>query len=108
MQSRMRFRNVLALFLCTAVALITSSACTKAEHTSSTQLVVSSSALPKQDDQQAGQEQLEDTVNTYNQEIESDPQNANAFLQRGIAYHDLGNYGQAIDDFSSRISLEPT
>jgi tetratricopeptide (TPR) repeat protein len=50
---------------------------------------------------------FEEFFEDYNQAIRLDPNNAKAFLNRGLAYYDIGQYQQAIEDYNQSISLAP-
>ena len=41
-------------------------------------------------------------IKGYNKAIEIDPQDAEAYCNRGNATSDLGNYQEAIEDYSNR------
>lgn len=43
-----------------------------------------------------------------NQAIADDPNNATAYLQRGLAFNHLEEYDRAIADFSAAIRIDPT
>ena len=48
-----------------------------------------------------------EAIEFYTKEIESDPQNAKAFSERGIIWIHKGEYGKAIADFSEAIQFGP-
>lgn len=65
-----------------------------------------------EDDYQAGVHcmegnQCEQAIEHFNKVIASDPNNPDAHLLRGQAYHDLHKQQPAIDDFNKVISLRP-
>ncbi len=43
----------------------------------------------------------------YTKAIEIDPNNANAYVNRGIANRNLDNYSEAISDFSKAMEIDP-
>lgn len=47
------------------------------------------------------------SINEYNKAIEVDSQNADAFLNRGIAYHYFGDTELAFKDYRTAIKLKP-
>ena len=49
-----------------------------------------------------------ESVKRYSQAIELDPNLTDAYLSRGIAYGQLGQLQQAIDDFDHAIELDPS
>ena len=46
-------------------------------------------------------------VASLTQEVQRDPTSAEAFFNRGVAYHYLGNRSKSVSDFSKAIQLEP-
>ena len=51
--------------------------------------------------------QHEKAIDSYDDAIRLDPQDAKAYKYRGSTYHDLGQYERAIQDFDEAIRLEP-
>ncbi|MBN2668601.1 MAG: tetratricopeptide repeat protein [Bacteroidales bacterium] len=47
------------------------------------------------------------TIKCYTKAIESDELDAEAFLNRGITFHDMGLFSEAISDFTEAINLIP-
>ena len=43
----------------------------------------------------------------YNQAIQANPRNAEAYMMRGFKYHTLGQYEKAIADYKRAIELDP-
>ena len=76
----------------------------------STKLVVAkpSANLIEQGQQQAERGQFESAIETYQiGRFRPTHRDAEAYRYRGLAYHDLGNYPQAIDDFSTALQIHP-
>ena len=48
-----------------------------------------------------------DAVEAFNKSIELNPQNANAYGNRGVAHYKLGDNQQAINDYDKAIELNP-
>jgi tetratricopeptide (TPR) repeat protein len=48
-----------------------------------------------------------EAIKDFNKAIELNPEDANAYFNRGGAYRDTGNYGQAVKDFTRAIELSP-
>ena len=46
-------------------------------------------------------------IKLTNTVIETDPNNAEAYIRRGMAYHHKGEYGSAIENFTKTIELKP-
>ncbi len=44
----------------------------------------------------------------FDEAIELDPQNAEAWYQRGNTYTDIGDFDQALSDYNEAIRLKPT
>ncbi|AEM20745.1 TPR domain-containing protein [Brachyspira intermedia PWS/A] len=49
----------------------------------------------------------EEAIEDFNRAIKLDPNNSDAYLNRGISKSDLGNDKEAIEDFNRAIELEP-
>ena len=49
----------------------------------------------------------ERAIQDYNEAIRLDPEDANTFNKRGIAYFRLGQYERAIEDYDEAIQLAP-
>ena len=49
----------------------------------------------------------ERAIEDWDEAIRLDPQDADAYNNRGIAYHDLGEYQRAIEDYDEAIRLNP-
>ncbi len=47
------------------------------------------------------------TIADFNKAIELNSKNAEAYINRGIAYNKIGNYNQAIVDYDKAIELDP-
>jgi len=47
-------------------------------------------------------------IEAYNNAVDRDPNNADLYYHRGLAYQEKGNYDRAIADFSQAIRLNPT
>ena len=46
-------------------------------------------------------------ITDFNKAIQIDPNDASVYLDRGLAYHDEGQYDRAIDDYNKAIALDP-
>ena len=53
-------------------------------------------------------EDYDTVIKLTNTVIETDPNNAEAYIRRGIAYHHKGEYGYAIANFTKAIELDPS
>lgn len=53
------------------------------------------------------QQQYEQAIKDYDKVIELNPNDANAYLNRGNAYGNLGQYDQAIKNYDKAIELNP-
>ena len=53
------------------------------------------------------QRHLEEAIAQYDEAIRLDPWLAVAYIQRGLAYADLGRFQRAIQDFNVAITLSP-
>ena len=53
------------------------------------------------------EEQLQEAVEVYDQDIRLNPQDANAYNNRGNAFNDLEQYRRAIEDYDKAIRLDP-
>jgi tetratricopeptide (TPR) repeat protein len=51
---------------------------------------------------------LEADIQKWTMEIDTYPDNSLAFVNRGVARHQMGDYGGAISDFSKAIELDPS
>ena len=47
----------------------------------------------------------QEAIADYTAALDVEPRNAYAFYNRGITYDRLGDYGHAVDDFTSAIQL---
>lgn len=47
------------------------------------------------------------TIASYDKAIASNPNHADAYLKRGLAYADKGTYAQAVADYTRAIALDP-
>jgi len=52
--------------------------------------------------------ELDEIINTCNELIEREPNNANVYFNRGMTYFKSGQFTAAISDFSRVIELTPT
>jgi len=59
------------------------------------------------DGEQAKHGNLERAIAEYNEAVLQNPQNPEAYNNRGDVYHQLGEYERAIDDFDEAIRLDP-
>jgi len=48
-----------------------------------------------------------EVINTFNEVIKLNPQNAKAYYYRGLAYANIGNNQQAITDYNKAIEIDP-
>ena len=53
------------------------------------------------------QNELDSAVEGYTKAIALDPQDAEAYGNRGHAYYDKGDYDRAIADYDQAIALDP-
>jgi tetratricopeptide (TPR) repeat protein len=51
---------------------------------------------------------LEGDIQRWTAEIEAFPENSLAYINRGVAHHQLGDYSEALKDFSKAIELAPS
>ena len=47
------------------------------------------------------------SINNYNKALEHNPEYAKAYINRGVAFSDLGEYKLAVRDYNLAIKLEP-
>ena len=52
-------------------------------------------------------EESDDSITDYSKAIESAPDSADVYYNRGAAYDEMGEYGKAIVDYSKAIELDP-
>jgi tetratricopeptide (TPR) repeat protein len=67
----------------------------------------SSDAFLKIGDILRDQGKFEDALNSYNQAIEADPSNSNAWSSKGNALADLGEYNQSLTAHNKAVELDP-
>ena len=63
--------------------------------------------LLNQADNEFSKGKYEECVVTYGQVIEADPENLNAFIQRGLALSILGKYSESVADFTHVLNERP-
>lgn len=55
----------------------------------------------------ANNKNYKEAIKKFTEAIKLNPNNADAYFQRGKAYYDLKNYKKAISDYTRAIELEP-
>jgi tetratricopeptide (TPR) repeat protein len=53
------------------------------------------------------QKEYDWAIEDYNTVIKLNPDNVEAYIHRGLAYHHKGEYDRAIGDFTKAIELKP-
>ena len=53
------------------------------------------------------QGEYQEAIDDYTSAIKINPDDADAYVNRGAAYHNLGKHQEAIDDFNTAIKINP-